>query len=203
MDRFRRRSGIAALLLFGVIARALIPAGFMPAALAAGGPFVVCHGGLAGEFFRQIAAVQHDRAVVASGSEAGRHEPAAGHNADDLRHALAVPAEHAAHADHGAHAVHGAQGPVQDHAGFDAPASALAQADHDQQSDHSAVDEASHEAWENCPIGAAFAAAVLSGDFDLPLLDFDHALESPEPALPARLSFVSSYRARAPPIFRV
>lgn len=47
------------LALAGFLVRALIPIGFMPAALAAGGPITVCHGGLAGAFFQQLAEQAH------------------------------------------------------------------------------------------------------------------------------------------------
>jgi hypothetical protein len=43
------------LLLAAFACRALVPAGFMPAALDAGGPIVVCPGGSAGAVFRLIA----------------------------------------------------------------------------------------------------------------------------------------------------
>lgn len=49
----RRR--VIALSLVGFAFRALIPAGFMPAALADGGPIKVCHGGMAGAFFEELA----------------------------------------------------------------------------------------------------------------------------------------------------
>lgn len=83
--RLRRLRGVASLVVLGVLCRALIPAGFMPEAIGAGGPVAVCHGGLAGEFFRQLAA---SRVAEAEASVA-----AAGHEAH---------AAHGGHADHGA-----------------------------------------------------------------------------------------------------
>jgi hypothetical protein len=174
LDWLRRRTGIAAFILIGVVGRALIPAGFMPAALAAGGPVVVCHGGLAGEFFRQVAVAQSERAAE--------------HNAAALRDAQTSNAEHGPHAGHDAHADQSAHADVDRHV------------DDGPHPDHGDVDEARHEAWEHCPVGATFAAALLSGDLVLPLLDFDDVLESREPVLPVRAVLLASYRARAPPL---
>lgn len=147
LDRLRYRPRLAVALALGFICRALIPAGFMPAAIGAGGPIAVCHGGLAGAFFRQIAE------------------------------------------DRGGHGAHGfAHGDADSHAGHQAPDTAGA-----------APDQASHEAWEHCPIGAAFGPAAVGGEFAPDLLTLEHELEPVEPARPAAFLPVSSYRARAPP----
>lgn len=42
------RSGFACLVFLGLAMRAVMPAGYMPAPLAEGGPFVLCPGGLSG-----------------------------------------------------------------------------------------------------------------------------------------------------------
>jgi hypothetical protein len=46
------------------VCRALIPVGFMPAPFGEGGPVVICHGGLAGAFFRGLAQAQSTNAHV-------------------------------------------------------------------------------------------------------------------------------------------
>ena len=86
MERFRRRSGLAGLALLGVLCRALIPAGFMPAAIGAGGPVAICHDGLAGEFFRELAQARRDARFVADSAAEG------------------IDGAHGAHADHAGHA---------------------------------------------------------------------------------------------------
>lgn len=99
--RLRRLRGVAKLVVLGLLCRALIPAGFMPAAIGAGGPVAVCHGGLAGEFFRRLDASRDG-------------EPAAS----------AVAVGHGAHATHASHpdadpdAAVG-QAPAADHEGWE------------------------------------------------------------------------------------
>jgi hypothetical protein len=66
------------LALAGFLIRAVIPVGFMPAPLAAGGPIVVCHGGLAGAFFQAWAEPGRDAAMpaqVANHSAMNQHAP--------------------------------------------------------------------------------------------------------------------------------
>lgn len=50
----RSNPGFLRLALGIFLVRALIPVGFMPAPLDAGGPFTVCHGGLAGALFEAV-----------------------------------------------------------------------------------------------------------------------------------------------------
>jgi hypothetical protein len=99
LEKLRRHTGVAGFVLLGVLCRALIPVGFMPAAIGAGGPVAVCHGGLAGEFFRQLSA--QTGAVAVDDTEAAH-----------AGHALHDTVEHGAHAsavnpaaapDHGGH----------------------------------------------------------------------------------------------------
>jgi hypothetical protein len=59
--------------------------------------------------------------------------------------------------------------------------------------------DTSHDAWEHCPVGAAFSAAPLSQEFALSLPEPDHELGQAEPAAVVRTVFSSPYRARAPP----
>jgi hypothetical protein len=51
----RARRILIRLAFVGFACRALVPVGFMPAALGDGGPIKVCHGGLASELFRSLA----------------------------------------------------------------------------------------------------------------------------------------------------
>jgi hypothetical protein len=53
----------------GFLIRALVPVGFMPAPLAAGGPIVICHGGLAGAFFQGLAEPARDTAMPAHAAD--------------------------------------------------------------------------------------------------------------------------------------
>jgi hypothetical protein len=57
------------LALAGFLVRALIPVGFMPATLAAGGPIVLCHGGLAGAYFQALSEQARDSATPAHGAD--------------------------------------------------------------------------------------------------------------------------------------
>jgi hypothetical protein len=59
--------------------------------------------------------------------------------------------------------------------------------------------DASHEAWEYCPVGAAFSATAVPQEFALSLLESGHSFEHPEPDAIIRIALFSSYRARAPP----
>jgi hypothetical protein len=94
-------------------------------------------------------------------------------------------------ADHaGAHA---AQGEHSAHAGHIDHASADVAADRDVLSDPA------HEAWEQCPFGAAFGAALLASNFSPDLLALEHSLEIVEPSQPTAVRPISLYRARAPP----
>lgn len=78
--RLRRLRGVASLVVLGFLCRALIPAGFMPAAIGAGGPVVVCHGGLAGEFFRRLEEAKGGTAAAtASAASYGEHAPHGAH----------------------------------------------------------------------------------------------------------------------------
>jgi len=80
------------LALLAVACRALVPVGYMPAALSDGGPVKVCHGGLAGAFF---AALAEQRATT--GSHAGHGEGAEhGHAHSPGSHGDQAPAGHEA-----------------------------------------------------------------------------------------------------------
>jgi hypothetical protein len=116
----------------------------MPAAIGAGGPFAVCHGGLAGEFFLRL--------------EASRSKPAA----PDLE-------RHAAHHGH---------------------------VDHDTLADGPGAE---HEAWDDCPFGAAFGAALVYADAGPEHSNLTQVLEASDPQLPVPYRPVVTYRARAPP----
>jgi hypothetical protein len=45
----------------GFACRIAVPVGYMPAPLSEGGPFVICGGGFAGQFFREVARAQLER----------------------------------------------------------------------------------------------------------------------------------------------
>jgi hypothetical protein len=160
--RLRRLRGVAGLVVLGLLCRAFIPAGFMPAAFGAGGPVAVCHGGLAGEFFRRLEA---------------------------SRVAQAEAAGHIGHATHGGLGEHAAQ------TGHGDPGAG--HADPGARDGHAPA--ADHEAWEHCPFGAAFGAALLAGDVTPELPVLAQAFEVIEPTRPVSFRPVSSYRARAPP----
>lgn len=137
------RGTLARLAAVVLACRALIPVGYMPAPLGEGGPVVLCHGGLAGAFFRGLSQAQSPNVHM--------------HMADD---------------------------------------SAGTSSDHG----HSDLDpDASHEAWEHCPVGAAFSAAPLPQEFTFSLLDSEHDFGQAEPEAAVRAVFPSVYRARAPP----
>lgn len=74
------------LVLAGFLVRALIPIGFMPAPLAAGGPIMLCHGGLAGAFFQAL-------------TEQSRDNAAHGHTADDSAMDHHAQSDHASDTD--------------------------------------------------------------------------------------------------------
>lgn len=67
------------LAFLGFTCRALIPVGFMPAALADGGPITVCHGGPAGAFFQALADRRPSERAATASARAHGHVPA---NAD-------------------------------------------------------------------------------------------------------------------------
>jgi hypothetical protein len=137
--------GLLARLAFVLFAcRALIPVGYMPAPFSEGGPVVLCHGGMAGEFFRGF-------------SEAQALSNADMHMVD---HSTGMSSEHQ-HTD-----------------------------------EHS---DASHDAWDNCPVGTAFSAAAVPQEFALSLPEFGHDFGQAEPDAIIRIVSPSLYRARAPP----
>jgi len=171
--RLRRLRGVAGLIALGLLCRALIPAGFMPAAIGAGGPVVVCHGGIAGEFFRRLEASR--------AGEAAASEVVAGHGGD---------AGHVGHAAHGAHAGDGS--PV-GHAGTSDAHTPDANAP------GGPVPTADHEGWEHCPFGAAFGTTLLAADAAPEFPAAAQVFEFSEPSQPVPFRPVSSYRARAPP----
>lgn len=134
------RNLLVKLALLGFLCRALVPAGFMPAPLADGGPIRFCHGGPAGAL---LTALIEQRSPETS-------------------------AEHA-------------------------------HSSHEEHHDHTR-DDASHEGWDRCPVGTAFAFAFLTADVALPLLPLEHGLEPDRfdrvflPVIPAH------YQPRAPPL---
>jgi hypothetical protein len=80
----RMRQSLMRLALGGFLVRALIPIGFMPASMAQGGPIIICHGGLAGTFFQQLAEEGHDAHLhggMADHSAAEHDEPSPDHDA--------------------------------------------------------------------------------------------------------------------------
>jgi hypothetical protein len=116
-------------------------------------------------------------AIGEGGPVAVCHSGTAGEFFRSLQEARLESASHEGHATHGAHdgsAVHEAV----------APATSAT---------------ADHAAWEHCPFGAAFGAALVSADVDAGLLTLGHALEPVESARLVSVGIVSSYRARAPP----
>jgi len=74
---FRYRRITFGLLLAAFACRALVPAGFMPAPLSAGGPIVVCPGGLGGAVLTRLA-----RHASPEHAKHGQHEhPSEGYDA--------------------------------------------------------------------------------------------------------------------------
>lgn len=63
--RARTRYLLIWLTYLGFACRVFIPAGYMPAPLAEGGPIILCHGGLSGKVFATVAEERH-----------GHHSPA-------------------------------------------------------------------------------------------------------------------------------
>ena len=187
LAKLRRLRGVGGLVVLGLLCRALIPVGFMPAAFGAGGPVIICHGGLAGEFFRRLEASRV--------TQAGISAPAAGHNAQ------AASGSHGGHGtpdDHAGHGIHGGHGSPVGHTSPGAPGGHV-----DQGAPHDHAPTADHEAWEHCPFGAAFGIALLAGDVAPDLPDLKDAFGVSEPSSPAPYRPVSSYRARAPPSFPI
>lgn len=81
--------------LVGFACRALIPVGFMPAALDEGGPITICHGGMAGAFFQALAARETEPRPHAAHHAEHAHTDAHGIVADEER-ASGDAAAHAA-----------------------------------------------------------------------------------------------------------
>ena len=71
--------------------RALVPVGFMPAALADGGPFKICHGGVAGALFSALA----ERTHGAHSGHSAHHHHAQAAAGDALGSGDELPAGHA------------------------------------------------------------------------------------------------------------
>ena len=65
----RGRQALMRLVLGGFLLRALIPIGFMPGSPASGGPFIICHGGLAGAFFEQLSEQAHAAPIPGTRSD--------------------------------------------------------------------------------------------------------------------------------------
>src|SRR5690606_37644470 len=130
------RNLLVKLALLGFLCRALVPAGFMPAPLADGGPIRFCHGGPAGALLT---------ALIEQ-----------------------LSAEHA-------------------------------HSSHEEHHDHTR-DDASHEGWDRCPVGTAFAFAFLTADVALPLLPPEDGPEAGrfDPVLPPLIP--AHYQPRAPPL---
>jgi hypothetical protein len=64
------RRALITLGLLGVLCRALVPVGLMPAPVSAGGPLVFCYDGAAGAFFRALAAEGDSHHGVHGGAHA-------------------------------------------------------------------------------------------------------------------------------------
>ncbi|HEX6993062.1 MAG TPA: hypothetical protein VF339_02845 [Gammaproteobacteria bacterium] len=73
-----------------------------------------------------------------------------------------------------------------------------ADAHHSQHDDHQRGLD--HEGWERCPIGTAFAFAVLAYDLALPLPSLEHVLAEGERDVAIPRALPSHYHARAPPL---
>ena len=81
---------------------------------------------------------------------------------------------------------------------------ALPHSHHSHAGDHLAQHDgqeqnAVHEGWERCPVGAAFALAVLASDVALPLLPLEHVLAASDSKSSVPRPLAAPYQARAPP----
>jgi hypothetical protein len=83
LQRLRRHRSLAGFVVLGMLCRAMIPAGFMPAPIGAGGPVAICHAGLAGELFRRLDAA---RDAAATASLPGDVDPGHGSHRNDRPH---------------------------------------------------------------------------------------------------------------------
>jgi hypothetical protein len=82
--------------------------------------------------------------------------------------------------------------------------SELAHAGHHAGSQPAAADQddkhsGDHAAWERCDIGAVFAYAAIAAEFQLVILELDHANQWIERRYSTPLLLPGTYRARAPP----
>lgn len=69
----RTRRLLIWLTYLGFACRVLIPAGYMPAPFAEGGPIILCHGGLTGKVFEGFAHQHDHRLDVHDGSDSDAH----------------------------------------------------------------------------------------------------------------------------------
>lgn len=164
------------LALMGFLCRALVPAGFMPAPISDGGPIRFCHGDPAGALLTALVAQRESAGAEPALTQHGATKHGVTkHGVDAGPHLLAGdhPAEHR-----------------------DAPEQS---ANHEGGHDHDHEQGANHEGWDRCPVGTAFAFAVLSSDFTLPLLPLEHDLQRSDADRPIQQVLPTHYQARAPP----
>lgn len=165
----RSRLRLISLIFLGLSVRVLTPAGYMPASLAEGGPFVLCPGGLSGAVYFLPPDRAADGDYEALGQTSGLHH---GAHAQSLLVDFGVQ-------DQGMHGGHGDHGPS-------------AQGD-DQHGGHEA------SIWEFCPFGAVFGSSGLTADVaPADLLDASRYLADISNDVFTSLT-VRTYRARAPP----
>jgi hypothetical protein len=154
----------------GFACRAWVPAGYMPAVAADGGPVVLCPGGPGGAVIARLLASRADRhsGHVGHGHHGGPASPAGptGHDGHGYFSVAEHPGSH--HADHD-----GGRGEHEDgHPGFDA---------------------------SYCPLGVSAAFAALAHSFEIGLLDLAFSLDIPAEAPTAALVPLRAYESRAPP----
>lgn len=174
------------LALVGFLCRALVPAGFMPAPLSDGGLIRVCHGGATSAL---IAALVDGRGAVRG--DHGHVELAAAaleasvHSSDaNAAEAFAAPVDPVS-----------ARQSTDDAAHWAIDARQIADL-----GDHRDAHDAAHEHWERCPVGAAFAFALLVGEPPTVLPAQPPSFRPVEPVTLAGRLLAASYHARAPPI---
>lgn len=166
------------LALVGFLCRALVPAGFMPAPLSEGGPIRVCHGGPVGALITALAE--------------GRIQAADEHHGLDP--AAYAGFEAYVHSSGEASGVRGSSL----HASSTTDPTPVGHAAGD--GDHGAAHDAVHEHWERCPIGAAFAFTLLTGEAPVALPAYPPSFVPVEPVGFAGRLLAASYDARAPPV---
>ena len=174
----RLRSALQAFALAAFACRAIVPIGYMPAPLDAGGPFLPCHGTSAGVLLRMLGSpdAEADAAqVLAKDSVAAVESTTSGH---------AHPGQHM-----------GRSG--SDRYTDDAtPASIADLAGPEGQQDH---ESGIHASWEHCPLGVALSDAALRYEITAVVPATTDRWGRPHSAVPTRTSARFRYEARAPP----